>query len=95
MVLEGGSIDVNGAGCLLTTEACLSNPNRNPRLRKPAIEQAMRDMLGVETILRLGEGSPGDDTDGHVDDLSRFFAADGIVTCGGAKRAGCELPDAE
>lgn len=80
MVLEGGSIDVNGAGCLLTTEACLLNPNRNPRLRKPAIEQALRDMLGVETIFWLGDGIAGDDTDGHVDDLSRFFAADGILT---------------
>ena len=80
MVLEGGSIDVNGAGCLLTTEACLLNPNRNPRLNKSEIEQALRDMLGVHTIVWLGDGIVGDDTDGHVDDLSRFFAADGIVT---------------
>jgi agmatine deiminase len=80
MVLEGGSIDVNGAGLLLTTEACLLNPNRNPSLTKSEIEQALRDMLGVHTILWLGDGIVGDDTDGHVDDLSRFFAADGIVT---------------
>jgi agmatine deiminase len=80
MVLEGGSIEVNGAGLLLTTEACLLNPNRNPALSRAGIEQALRDMLGVNTILWLGAGIVGDDTDGHVDDLSRFFAADGIVT---------------
>ncbi len=80
MVLEGGSIDVNGAGLLLTTEACLLNPNRNPRLTKAQIEQQLRDNLGVHTILWLGEGIVGDDTDGHVDDLSRFFSTDGIVT---------------
>ena len=80
MVLEGGSIDVNGAGLLLTTEACLLNPNRNPRLRREQIEQTLRENLGVDTVLWLGAGIVGDDTDGHVDDLSRFFAADGIVT---------------
>jgi agmatine deiminase len=80
MVLEGGSIEVNGEGLLLTTEACLLNKNRNPDLTRSEIEQTLRDMLGVHTILWLGEGIVGDDTDGHVDDLSRFFAADGIVT---------------
>ncbi len=80
MVLEGGSIDVNGAGLLLSTEACLLNPNRNPTLSRTKIEQALRDLLGVSTVLWLGAGIVGDDTDGHVDDLSRFFAADGIVT---------------
>ena len=80
MVLEGGSIDVNGAGLLLTTEACLLNRNRNPSLTKAEIERALRDMLGVRTILWLGDGIVGDDTDGHVDDLTRFFSADGIVT---------------
>ena len=80
MILEGGSIDVNGEGLLLTTEACLLNPNRNPTLSRGEIEQALRDALGVHTVLWLGEGIVGDDTDGHVDDLSRFFAADGIVT---------------
>jgi agmatine deiminase len=80
MVLEGGSIDVNGVGLLLTTEACLLNKNRNPALTKREIEEALREMLGVRTILWLGEGIVGDDTDGHVDDLSRFFSADGIVT---------------
>ncbi len=80
MVLEGGSIEVNGQGLLLTTEACLLNKNRNPHLAREQIEQALRDFLGVHTIYWLGEGIEGDDTDGHVDDLSRFFRADGIVT---------------
>jgi agmatine deiminase len=80
MVLEGGSIDVNGEGLLLTTEACLLNPNRNPQLSRAQIEQNLRTCLGVQQILWLGEGIFGDDTDGHIDDLSRFFSADGIVT---------------
>jgi agmatine deiminase len=79
-ILEGGSIDVNGAGSLLTTEACLLNPNRNPSLSKAEIEQMLRDNLGVEQILWLGDGIIGDDTDGHIDDLSRFYRSDGIVT---------------
>jgi len=80
MVLEGGSIEVNGQGLLLTTEACLLNPNRNPRLTRDDIERNLRDYLGVHTVLWLGEGIAGDDTDGHIDDLTRFFAADGLVT---------------
>jgi agmatine deiminase len=80
MVLEGGSIDVNGAGLVLTTEACLLNPNRNPHLGKPQIEQYLKDYLGVDKILWLGEGIVGDDTDGHVDDLTRFVSADTVVT---------------
>jgi len=80
MVLEGGSLDVNGAGLLLTTEACLLNKNRNPDLTRAQIEQALRDYLGVEHVLWLGDGIAGDDTDGHIDDLSRFFSANGIVT---------------
>ena len=73
MVLEGGSIDVNGQGLLLTTEGCLLNPNRNPDLSRSQIEGNLRDYLGIHTVLWLGEGIVGDDTDGHVDDLSRFF----------------------
>ena len=79
-VLEGGSIDVNGAGSLLTTEACLLNPNRNPSLSKGEIERMLRDNLGVKQILWLGDGIIGDDTDGHIDDLTRFYRSDGIVT---------------
>ncbi len=80
MVLEGGSIDVNGRGLLLTTEACLLNRNRNPRLTRAGIEARLKSFLGVATILWLGDGILGDDTDGHVDDLSRFYSVDGIVT---------------
>ncbi len=80
LVLEGGSIDVNGRGTLLTTESCLLNPNRNPGLARGEIEAALRDFLGVRTIVWLGEGIEGDDTDGHVDDLSRFVAPDTVVT---------------
>ena len=72
IVLEGGSIDVNGRGTLLTTEACLLNPNRNPQLDRAQIEQYLRDYLGVAKILWLGDGIAGDDTDGHIDDLTRF-----------------------
>jgi agmatine deiminase len=78
MVLEGGSIDVDGEGTLLTTEACLLNPNRNPALGRGAIEARLRDAFGVERILWLGDGIAGDDTDGHVDDCARF-AAPGVV----------------
>jgi agmatine deiminase len=80
IVLEGGSIDCNGAGVLLTTEQCLLNPNRNPELDRAAIEQSLRDTLGVAQIIWLGEGIAGDDTDGHIDDLTRFVALDTVVT---------------
>ena len=80
MVLEGGSIEVNGAGALLTTEQCLLHPNRNPSMSRDAIESALCDMLGVNQILWLGEGIKGDDTDGHIDDLTRFVAEDTVVT---------------
>jgi agmatine deiminase len=80
IVMEGGSIDVNGEGTLLTTEACLLNRNRNPTLDKPAIEQYLRDYLGVSHILWLGDGIAGDDTDGHVDDLTRFVNSTTVVT---------------
>ena len=79
MILEGGAIDVNGAGALLTTESCLLNPNRNPNLRREEIEQRLRDFLGVREILWLGDGIAGDDTDGHIDDLARFVSARTVV----------------
>jgi agmatine deiminase len=72
MVLEGGSIDLNGCGSLLTTESCLLNPNRNPQLTRRQIEERLRDFLGVEKILWLHDGVAGDDTDGHIDDITRF-----------------------
>lgn len=80
MVLEGGSIEVNGEGLLLTSEQCLLNPNRNPQLTRKQIEQTLRDYLGVTTVLWMGEGIVGDDTDGHIDDLTRFYRSDAIVT---------------
>jgi agmatine deiminase len=80
MVLEGGSIEVNGAGALLTTEQCLLNPNRNPAMSKADIERQLRDNLGVNQIIWLGDGIVGDDTDGHIDDLTRFVGADTVVT---------------
>jgi agmatine deiminase len=80
LVLEGGSIDVNGAGSLLTTESCLLNPNRNPDMSKDEIEECLRVYLGVSNILWLGNGIAGDDTDGHIDDLARFVSRDTIVT---------------
>jgi len=80
IVMEGGSLDVNGQGTLLTTESCLLNPNRNPTLARADIERYLRDYLGVRTIVWLGEGIVGDDTDGHVDDLARFVAPSTVVT---------------
>jgi agmatine deiminase len=80
MILEGGSIDVNGAGALLTSESCLLNPNRNPQLSRNQIEERLRDYLGVEEILWLGNGIEGDDTDGHIDDLTRFVGERAVVT---------------
>jgi agmatine deiminase len=80
IVLEGGSIEVNGRGTLLTTEACLLNPNRNPTLDRDAIEGYLRAYLGVRHILWLGDGIAGDDTDGHVDDLTRFVDERTVVT---------------
>jgi agmatine deiminase len=80
MILEGGSIEVNGKGALLTSEACLLNPNRNPTLGRAEIEQRLRDYLGVREILWLGDGIEGDDTDGHVDDLTRFVSERTVVT---------------
>lgn len=80
MVLEGGSIEVNGKGALLTTEQCLLNENRNPALDKATIEARLKRYFGVEQVIWLGDGIVGDDTDGHIDDLTRFVAEDQVVT---------------
>ncbi len=82
MVLEGGSIDVNGAGKLLTTEECLLSDvqARNPAMSKREIERAMKDNLGIKEVIWLGQGITGDDTHGHVDDLARFTSVDSVVT---------------
>ena len=86
LVLEGGSIDVNGRGLLLTSEQCLLNKNRNPHLTRTQIEQHLKDYLGVRQVLWVGEGIEGDDTDGHIDDITRFFKPDGFITCIEANR---------
>jgi agmatine deiminase len=79
IVLEGGSIDVNGEGLLLTTESCLLNPNRNPHLTKVDIEGVLAHTLGAREVLWLESGIDGDDTDGHIDDLARFTDAHTVV----------------
>jgi agmatine deiminase len=81
MILEGGAIEINGAGQLLTTEAVLLNPNRNPQLGRAEIEQRLRDGLGVSEVLWLKQGIEGDDTDGHIDDLARFIDPRTILAC--------------
>jgi agmatine deiminase len=79
IVMEGGSIEVNGAGVVLTTEQCLLNPNRNPDLNREQIEEHLKAFLGVQKVLWLAEGIVGDDTDGHIDDLARFVTPTKIV----------------
>jgi agmatine deiminase len=74
IVFEGGSIDVNGLGTALTTEQCLLNRNRNPRLGKEEIDGYLRDCLGASKVIWLKKGIAGDDTDGHVDDIARFVS---------------------
>lgn len=80
IVMEGGSVEFNGRGTLLTTRACLLNPNRNPQLNQEQIEKFLNDYYGVNHILWLGDGIIGDDTDGHIDDLTRFVNEDTVVT---------------
>lgn len=72
VVMEGGSIDVNGKGTVLTTAQCLLNPNRNPDLDRTGLETVLREYLGCTRVIWLSEGIAGDDTDGHVDDIARF-----------------------
>jgi agmatine deiminase len=82
IVLEGGSIDVNGRGTLLTTEECLlsTTQQRNPSMNRAAYEQMFADYFGIQSVIWLGDGIEGDDTHGHVDDLTRFVAPDTVVT---------------
>lgn len=80
MVLEGGSIDMNGLGACLTTEQCLLNKNRNPKLSRSQIEDQIKKNLGVTKVIWLKEGIEGDDTDGHVDDITRFVGPRTILT---------------
>ncbi len=79
-VLEGGSLDTDGQGTLLTTEQCLLNPNRNPSLRRTDIEERLARWLGIRKVIWLHDGLEGDDTDGHIDDITRFVAPGTVVT---------------
>ncbi len=79
IIMEGGSVEFNGAGTVLTSRACLLNPNRNPHLSQPQIEQYLRDYYGVEQVLWVEDGIVGDDTDGHIDDTVRFINADTVI----------------
>ncbi|MES2388175.1 MAG: agmatine deiminase family protein [Bacteroidota bacterium] len=80
IVMEGGSVDFNGRGTLLTSRACLLNPNRNPTLSQSEIEGFLRNYYGVSNILWLNDGIVGDDTDGHIDDITRFVNHNTVVT---------------
>jgi len=79
VVLEGGSIEVNGLGTCLTTEQCLLNKNRNPHMSRREIEEFLKDSLGGDQVIWLGQGIVGDDTDGHIDDIARFVNPATIV----------------
>jgi agmatine deiminase len=82
VVLEGGSIDVNGRGSLLTTEECLLSKvqQRNPGMKRKDYEKVFAEYLGISNVIWLGSGIAGDDTHGHVDDITRFVAPDTVVT---------------
>ena len=80
IVMEGGSVEFNGKGTILTTTACLLNKNRNPHLSKAQIETYLMDFYGQEQVLWLGDGIVGDDTDGHIDDITRFIDEKTVVT---------------
>jgi len=80
IVMEGGSVEFNGKGTVLTTTSCLLNTNRNPHLNQAQLENYLRTYYGAENILWLGDGIVGDDTDGHIDDLTRFVNEDTVVT---------------
>lgn len=80
IVMEGGSVEFNGKGTLLTSTACLLNPNRNPHLNKEEIEAYLYNYYGVDQVLWVSEGIVGDDTDGHIDDTVRFVNEDTVLT---------------
>ena len=80
VVLEGGSVDFNGQGSVLTTSSCLLNPNRNPGMSREMMEKKLQDYFGVEQVLWLAQGIAGDDTDGHIDTITRFVGPNTVVT---------------
>jgi agmatine deiminase len=84
-VLEGGSIEVNGQGTVITTEQCLLNPNRNPGLTREQIEAKLHDTLGARHVIWLPGGIAGDDTDGHIDDVARFVSPNTVVAVSAKK----------
>jgi agmatine deiminase len=79
MILEGGAIESNGKGVLITTEAVLLNKNRNPGMSKADVEKELKAMLGVQSVFWLKNGIAGDDTDGHIDDMVRFVREDAVI----------------
>ncbi|HEY0678163.1 MAG TPA: agmatine deiminase family protein [Chitinophagaceae bacterium] len=80
IIMEGGSVEFNGNGTLMTSTACLLNPNRNPHLSQEQIEEYLVNYYGVEQVLWIDEGIVGDDTDGHIDDTVRFVNEDTVLT---------------
>jgi len=80
IIMEGGSVDFNGAGTVITSTCCLLNENRNPHLQQAQIEQYLGDYYGIEQVLWVSEGIVGDDTDGHIDDTVRFVNEDTVLT---------------
>lgn len=92
IVLEGGSIDVNGKGTVLTTRACLLNPNRNPHLTADRIEEYLKEYLCIEKVIWLSDGIAGDDTDGHIDDIARFVGPSTVVCACEADTADANYP---
>ena len=80
IVMEGGSVEFNGNGTVLTTTACLLNKNRNPHLNQQQIEDYLIQYYGMEQVLWIGDGIVGDDTDGHIDDITRFVNSDTVLT---------------
>ncbi len=79
IVMEGGSVEFNGAGTILTSKSCLLNKNRNPHLSQAEIENYLLDYYGMDQVLWVSEGVAGDDTDGHIDDTIRWFAEDKVL----------------
>lgn len=80
IIMEGGSVEFNGKGTLMTSTACLLNPNRNPHLNQEQIEEYLGNYYGVDQVLWIDEGIVGDDTDGHIDDTVRFVNEDTVLT---------------
>lgn len=80
IIMEGGSVEFNGKGTILTSKSCLLNPNRNPQFNQEEIESYLKDFYGVDQILWVDEGIVGDDTDGHIDDTIRFVNEDTVLT---------------